>query len=105
VLYSGTAQPEFAHFRLGRDFVSPFAEYRFEHLDTVWYNLASRLGMRQHFPKNAPQLLDFFASLVARRLQEGRRPLLIAKQCFVEFCAREIERRLQELGCGEARVV
>ena len=40
--------------------------------------------MRAHFPGNADQILDFFASLVSRRLSEGRRPLLIAKKRFVE---------------------
>ena len=82
-IFSGTALPEFLRFRLGRDLACPFAGYRFGHPGTRWYNIASRLGMRAHFPGNADQILDFFASLVSRRLSEGRRPLLIAKKWFV----------------------
>ena len=87
-IFSGTALPEFLRFRLGRDLACPFAGYQFGHPGTRWYNIASRLGMRAHFPGNADQILDFFASLVSRRLSEGRRPLLIAKKWFAEFCSR-----------------
>ena len=83
-IFSGTALPEFLRFRLGRDLACPFAGYQFGHPGTRWFNIASRLGMRAHFPGNADQILDFFASLVSRRLSEGRRPLLIAKKRFVE---------------------
>ena len=88
-IFSGTAQPEFLKFRLGLGdgLASPFAGYRFGHPGTRWYNVASRLGMRAHFPGNADQILDFFAGLVSRRLGEGRRPLLIAKKRFVGLCA------------------
>ena len=87
-IFSGTALPEFLRFRLGRDLACPFAGYRFGHPGTRWYNIASRLGMRAHFPGNADQILDFFAGLVSRRLGEGRRPLLIAKKRFAGLCSR-----------------
>jgi hypothetical protein len=105
VLYSGTAHPEFSKFRLGRDFASPFDDYRFEHPATTWYNIASRLGTRSYFARNADQVLDFFAGLVARRLREGHRPLLVAKKCFVKFCAREMARRLNAWGIENAQIV
>ncbi len=95
-IFSGTALPEFLRFRLGRDLACPFAGYRFGHPGTRWYNIASRLGMRTHFPGNADQVLDFFAGLVSRRLGEGRRPLLIAKKRFVGLCAAGLRRRLGE---------
>jgi hypothetical protein len=60
--------------------------------------------MRSYWPNNADQILDFAAALVARRLAEGRRPLLLAKRCFLSRCARGMERRLAELGVA-ARVV
>src|SRR4030095_2872438 len=102
--FSGTAHAEFAEFRLGRDFKSPFSSYRFEHPETRWYNIASRLGTKGFFPKNAPQVLDFFAGLIALRLQEGRRPLLIAKKCFVPMCVAGLEVRLRDLGAGNVKI-
>lgn len=104
IIYSGTAHPDFLEFRLGVKLANPFGDYRFEHPDTRWYNLASSLGAKIYFQANAPQILDFFAQLAARRLQGGRRVLLVAKKCFLEYCAAEMEARLLELGV-EARVV
>lgn len=105
VIYSGTAHPAFAAYRLGKDFKSPFSEYRFLHPETRWFNIASSLGTRRFFKKNAPQILDFFAGLVARRLKEGRRPLLVAKKCFVAECVAGLEDRFRDLGLGGVRVV
>jgi len=105
IVYSGTGHPEFVEYRLGRKISNPFAEYVFKHQNTTWFNIASRLGARKYFHGNAPQILDFFAQLVARRLKEGRRPLLIAKKCFVGFCATEMEKRLREFGIADAKVV
>ena len=96
ILYSGSSNHDFAKYRLGVDLASPFDEYRFEHPKTAWFNIASRLGARKYFKKNSPQILDFFAGLVAKRLIEGKRPLLIAKKHFVPFCAREMESRLRK---------
>ena len=104
-IFSGTALPEFLRFRLGRDLACPFAGYQFGHPGTRWYNIASRLGMRAHFPGNADQILDFFASLVSRRLSEGRRPLLIAKKCFAEFCSRTLTCTLAEIHPTPVRIV
>jgi hypothetical protein len=93
VIFSGTADPQFAQYRLGKDLASPFAEYRFMHPATVWYNLASPIGSRRYFASHAPQILDFFAELVIRRFQEGKRVLLIAKKCFVPLCAAGLTER------------
>jgi len=99
IIYSGTAHPDFLKFRLGGlELANPFADYRFEHPGTRWYNLASSLGTKGHFLANAPQILDFFAQLVARRIQEGRRVLLVAKKCFVGYCAAEMGARRRGLG-------
>ena len=104
-LFSGTALSKFLRFRLGRDLACPFAGYRFGHPGTRWYNIASRLGMRAHFPGNADQVLDFFAGLVSRRLGEGRRPLLIAKKRFVGLCAAGLRRRLGEYHPSPVEIV
>ncbi len=104
IIYSGTAHQEFSEYRLGNEFASPFAEFSFIHPDTKWFNIASRLGARRYFKKNSGQILDFFAGLVAKRLREGKRPLLLTKKCFCAFCARQMEVRLRALDM-EIRVV
>ena len=98
IIYSGTAHQTFSEYRLGNEFSSPFQDYSFTHPDTRWYNIASRLGVKKYFKKNSPQIIDFFASLVAKRIKEGKRPLLISKKCFSAFCARQMEEKLRELG-------
>ncbi len=105
VIYSGTASHEFSEFRLGERFESPFESYRFEHPDTVWYNLASNIGTKRFFLKNSDQILDFFAALTASRLNEDKRVLLVAKKCFIQECADGIQLRLRELGCRDTRVI
>jgi hypothetical protein len=104
-IYTGTAHPEFAEFRLDLKLASPFKDHRFRHPQTVWYNIASRLGTRAFFPKNADQILDFFAGLICSRLRMKRRPLLISKKCFLQKCAEGIQSRLNELGLEYATVV
>ena len=104
IIYSGTAHQEFTSYRLGDGFASPFEDYSFINPETTWFNIASRLGARKYFKKNSDQVLDFFAALVARRLREGKRPLLLAKKCFCAFCARKMEQKLRGLGV-EAQVV
>jgi hypothetical protein len=105
IIYSGAAHPQFSEYRLGSEFASPFEDYSFIHPETNWFNIASRLGARKYFQKNSPQILDFFARLVARRLQEGKRPLLIAKKCFCTYCARQMEKQLQALGVKASVVI
>ena len=105
VVYSGTAQMDFVRYRLGRDLANPFTDYRFTHPDTVWYNLASRIGTRKYFHRHLPQILDFFTALIGQRIQAGKRPLLVAKKVFVPSCAAEIETRLAEMGLGQVRIV
>jgi len=105
MIFSGTAHPELLRHRLGRDFAAPFAEHQFQHPGTRWYNLASRIGMRKHFPGNAAQILDFFAGLVAQRLRQGRRPLLVAKKCFAARCAAGLNERLAAFGVANAQVI
>jgi len=104
IIYSGTAHQEFTTYRLGNEFASPFEEYSFIDPETTWFNIASRLGARKYFKKNSEQVLDFFAALTAKRLLEGKRPLLLAKKCFCAFCAQKMEEKLRRLGV-EAQVV
>jgi hypothetical protein len=105
IIYSGTAQHEFIEFRLGKGFSAPFADYRFQHPDTRWYNIASPLGAKKYFQGNSPQIFDFFANLIAQRLQEGKRPLLIAKKHFINFCASSMGERLHALGFANIKII
>ena len=105
IIYSGTAHPEFLQFRLGKEFAAPFADYRFRHSKTRWYNIASRLGTRKYFKANSPQIFDFFAQLTALRIREGKRVVLIVKQRFLELCAQEMETRLKKAGIKGVKVI
>ncbi|MBF0380578.1 MAG: DNA-binding response regulator [Magnetococcales bacterium] len=105
IIYSGSINPEFAKHRLGIDFATPFIDYRFSHPETRWYNISSSIGTKSSFPRNLPQILDFFAFLVAQRLEEGRRPLLVTKKCFVDKCVLELQNRIEELGLNDVLVI
>ncbi len=64
VIYSASSRPALVEHRLGQKFAFPFVGHQFRHSKTQWSNLASRIGMRSYFPKNSPQILDFFATLI-----------------------------------------
>lgn len=98
IIFSGTTDLEFTRYRLGKDFASPFARYRFSHPGTCWYNLCSPLGSRKYFARHAPQILDFFAGLLLRRAREGKRVLLVAKKHFVDVCAKGLAERFAQAG-------
>ena len=98
MIFTGTTDLDFARHRLGKDLGSPFADHRFSHPGTRWYNLASSIGTRRHFARHAPQVLDFFADLTARRVAEGKRVLLVAKKYFVPGCAQGLADRFAAKG-------
>jgi hypothetical protein len=104
LIFSGTADPAFTSYRLGQDLASPFANLRFAHSGTRWYNLASPIGSCKYFARHAPQVLDFFAALAARRAAEGKRVLLVVKKCFASLCAGELAQRFAALG-ADLRVI
>jgi hypothetical protein len=100
IIFSGTTDREFARHRLGKDLASPFADYCFIHPETRWYNLASPIGSRKFFARHSPQILDFFAGLIAHRTSEGKRVLLVAKKYFLGLCADGLTERFAKLGIG-----
>jgi len=105
IIYSGTVDHEFLKFRIGKDFANPFEMYQFRHKGTVWYNISSRTGTRLYFSRNAPQILDFYAQLIAMRVSEGKKPLLVAKKRFISLCVVELNQRLKDFGFGNIKVV
>jgi len=98
IVYSGTTNPEFLDYRLGNCFKAPFKDTRFEHPETRWYNIASKTGMKKYFPNNSKQILDFYAGLIAKRVSEGKRILLLSKKVFIPFCVEELQARLAMQG-------
>jgi hypothetical protein len=54
-------------------------------------------GAAEFFQDNACRLLDFFAALVARNIEEGKRTLLVSRKCFLPWCRSALQRRLQDL--------
>ncbi len=98
IFYSGTAHPELLRLRLGIEILSPFESFRFEHEDTRWYNLCSNIGTAMSWPRNSPQIIDFFAELIHRRRVEGKRILLIIKMKFKPEAVRLLSERLRQLG-------
>jgi len=105
IIYSGTVDHEFLKFRIGKDFANPFEMYQFRDKGTVWYNISSRIGTRSYFIRNAPQILDFYAQLIARRVNDGKKPLLVAKKRFISFCVDELNQRLKDFGYGNIKIV
>jgi len=105
VIYSGTASPVLLQHRLGKSVASPFTDYRFRHPDTRWFNIASRLGTASYFPRNSPQIFDFFAGLISTRLQRGHHILLVARKQFMSKCKTGMEMRLHSLGHPDVRVI
>ncbi len=87
VVYSATANPRLLAYRMGIQFGNHFEDYRFMHPGTVWYNLASNIGSAGYFPRNADQILFFFAKLIERRASQGKRILLISKKRHLKRCA------------------
>jgi len=104
IVYSGTAHPDLAGYRLGFNLANPFENVIFAHPGTQWFNIASSIGMRKFFNKHSPQILDFFASLVSMRLKEGKRVLLVSKKMFKQFCAEKMGLRLKERGFEDIRI-
>ena len=105
MIYSGTIVPELLEYRLRRKVKNPFSDYKFTHPDTHWYNISNLIGTARYFRAHAPQILDFFSTLIARKMGEGKRCLLIAKKDFLGPCADGIEQALARHDKRDIKVV
>lgn len=105
LIFSATLTPELLEWRLDRPVIDLFPDLKVFHEATHWVNLRSKLGTARHFPRNAPQILDFFAMLTSKRLGQGRRPLLVCRKQFVQHVIDEMTDRLRWLGHPEGVVV
>jgi hypothetical protein len=105
IVYSGTVDPEYAAYRLGSDIATPFKDYIFTHPETSWFNIASRNGMRWNWKAHRKQILDFYASLVIMRFEQGKTCLLVTKKCFKSYCAEQLTERFKSMGYGNLKIV
>jgi hypothetical protein len=90
IVYSGTTELELLQYRLDQKCFDLYRELQFRHKQTRWYNIATTLAADRHFKKNAPQILGFFATLIYKRVLEGKRVLLVAKKCHKELCEQQL---------------
>ena len=79
---------------------SPFEHHRFIHTGSRVFNLKSRLGVDQYFPKNSAAILATFAAAIVRNIEAGRTTLLISRKKTKWLCAAGIEKQLRRMGCA-----
>lgn len=105
LLYSGTTHLSILKMRLGIDFYSPYENYEFKGESSMWLNIASAIGASSNFIKNAPQILDVFTQLTTKRIQEGKRVLLVSKKAHVDYCVKTMNQLLVEQGINSVRII
>ncbi|MEZ8287615.1 hypothetical protein BCU17_21545 [Vibrio splendidus] len=105
LLYSGTTHLSILKMRLGIDFYSPYENYEFKGESSMWLNIASAIGASSNFIKNAPQILDVFTQLTTKRIQEGKRVLLVSKKAHVDYCVKTMNQLLVEQGVNSVRII
>ena len=105
LLYSGTVALEVLNHRLQVTFVSPYQDYSFLGEATTWLNIASSTGTNTNFGGNKKQILYFFAQLTLKRLNEGKRVMLISKKSRIGQCINEINALLVSLDASHLKVV
>ncbi|MFA0626828.1 helix-turn-helix domain-containing protein [Vibrio sp. 10N.222.49.A3] len=105
LLYSGTTHLSILKMRLGIDFYSPYETYEFKGESSTWLNIASAIGASSNFIKNAPQILDVFTQLTTKRIQEGKRVLLVSKKAHVDYCVKTMNQLLVEQGINNVRII
>jgi len=110
MIFSGSIAGDLARYRLDPNhrqpaLLSPFADLRFTHSGTKWFNLAVSSGAAKYFPSHARTILDFFAAKIAGNITAGKRTLLIARKKFLGLCRTYLLERLQALGFANATIV
>ena len=103
IIFSATCDKELLENRLKTKFKSSFNRRYKNHHKTTIYNLANMIGCKKYFIKNMPQILDFYVGLIAKRIKQGKKIVLVSKKCFASTCAKEINERFNELGIGHLK--
>lgn len=105
IVYSGTVDPEYAAYRLGNEIATPFKDYIFTHPETTWFNIASRIGMKIYCKAHMTQILDFFASLIITRREQGKTCLLVSKLDYKNHCAEQLSIRFRARGYNNLKII
>ncbi len=104
-LFTANNQRRLLEFRLGRPISLPFEGYTFSHPGSSFHNIKRYLGAKCYFPRNAKEILDFFARLAASRISQGRRVLLVSKKVSKPFCVAQLQARFDALGHEHITVI
>ncbi len=105
IIYSATVPLELLNYRLNVSANLYTDNTTFKNQGTQWFNIASPFGTRHYFRGNSKQILDFYAELIHQRLCQGKKILLVAKKCFVAYCAAQLNERLKVLGNLDVQIV
>jgi hypothetical protein len=100
IVYSASVNAELTKYRLNMGIYSPFENIRFMNEGTRWYNIDSRMGMLTYFDRNMPAILAFFALLIAKRIEQGKKIMLISKKDLLDRCATELQNLMAAFGCN-----
>lgn len=99
LMLSAHLHEEYLAHRLGVTHVaSPFSALRFRHSGTRVFNLRSRIGADRYFGRNAKQILDAFAVLLARNVAAGRTTILVSRKKSKAACVAGLQERLARWG-------
>jgi hypothetical protein len=99
LILSAHLSAQYAGHRLGTGpIASPHESTQVRHSQTRIVNLRSRLGAHRHFLGNHTEILDTFASALARNILEGRSSLLVSRKDREKFCAKYLTDRLARWG-------
>lgn len=77
---------------------SPFENHRFIHTQTRAINLRSRLGVDRYYDRNLVQVLDVFAVLLLRNVEQGRSSVVICRKKRRADVANYLRQRLAGWG-------
>ena len=105
IVFSATCSQRLIDHRLKTNFKAPFNLRSKTHPQTKVYNIANMIGAKSYFPKNMPQILDFYVGLIAKRVEQGKKVVLVSKKKSAKKCAKEINKRLVELGIGHLKAM
>jgi hypothetical protein len=95
LVMSAYLEPSYVAHRLDIERVaSPMADYKIRHSGTRIFNIKSRLGMDAYYEANSPQILDFFAALIAANVREGRTTTVVTRKKFADACITGLTARL-----------
>ena len=99
LILSANLRKEYVTKQLGlKHLESPLEHIKLKHSETKLYNLKSLLGAERYFFRNHRQILDFFATLIFKNIQNKQQTLLVTRKKFKKLCVSYLESRLRSWG-------